>query len=264
MFSYIIISLTFLYLLACCFFYFFQGKLLFKRTKLPTNYRYHYEWPFKELNWQTEDGNLVNGILFEHESPKAILLFLHGNSGHMGRSGNYYARVREYPISVLLYDYRGYGKSTGKPIQKNLYSDVLLVYDWIKESFPNIPIFVHGLSLGSHIATYLASRRKIEYLILETPFLNISHIARYKYPYFPTGLLLRFRLDSSIYLKNIECPICVLHGDCDKTVPLQEAMLLPTVNPNIDFVIIHGGTHKNLKDFDVYKQKLHSIISKFQ
>ena len=131
MFYIFIGSVLVLYLLACCLFYLFQGKMLFKRTKLPLNYRYHYEWPFKEINWETEDGNKINGILFEHESPKAILLFLHGNSGHMGRSGNYFARVKEYPISVLLYDYQGYGKSSGTPTQKNLYSDVLFVYDWI-------------------------------------------------------------------------------------------------------------------------------------
>jgi fermentation-respiration switch protein FrsA (DUF1100 family) len=257
---YLILIAIFLYLVACSLFYFFQHKVLFKQTKFAQNYPYHYDYPFEELFWKTEDGESLNGLLFTVKNPKGLILFLHGNSGHMARSGNYFKRVKDLKYDVLLYDYRGYGKSTGKASTHSFYTDALQIFDWAQEKYPTLPIVIHGLSLGSHIACYVASKRAIRFLIMETPFLNLAAIASYRFPLIPGKHLLRYPLNSADYLPLITCPIHVFHGDKDSIVPLSEALKIPLYNPNVIFTIIKNGDHKNLHDFEEYQQTLEKIL----
>ena len=256
----IVIVTLFLYLIVCLLYYFMQPKLLFKRKQFPVDFPFHYEFPFEELFWKTDDGNTLNGLWFKTPNPKGVILFLHGNSGHMGRSGNYFKRIQNLGYDVVMYDYRGYGKSTGTPTKQSLYSDSLEIFDWVKQQYPNTKIIVHGLSLGSHIASYVASHRALHLLILETPFLKIENAAKYRYPILPVKLLLRYPFNTAEFLSNITCPIHVFHGDCDKIVPLSEPQSFPKYNPNVTLTIIKDGNHKNLHDFPLYQSTLEMLL----
>ena len=233
---------------------------MFKRTHIACDFPFHYEYPFSELFWKTDDGTVLNGLHFTVKHPKGVILFLHGNSGHMGRSGSYFKRVKDLDFDVVLYDYRGYGKSTGTPSKATFYSDALLVYDWVKQQYPLLPIVVHGLSLGSHVAASVAAHRAISLLILETPFLNLLHIAQYRYPILPARLLLRNNMNSAEFLPLINCPIYVFHGDNDTVVPLSEAQRIPLYNGNVKMIVIRQGTHKNLHEFSEYQHTLEAIL----
>jgi fermentation-respiration switch protein FrsA (DUF1100 family) len=249
-----------LYVIACCLFYFFQQKVLFKQTRFAHDFPFHYDEHFEELFWNTPDGHSLNGLLFTVDNPRGLILFMHGNSGHMGRSGNYFKRVKDLHYDVLLYDYRGYGKSTGNPTTHNFYSDALLIFDWARNKYPHIPIVIHGLSLGSHIATYVAAYRAIDLLILETPFLSLARIATYRYPLIPGKRLLRFPLNSADFLPLVTCNIQVFHGDKDTIVPLSEPLLFSHYNTNVTLTIIKNGNHKNLHEFDEYQATLEHIL----
>ena len=256
----VLIVIIVLYLIACVLFYFLQEFLLFKRKQFRKDFPYHYDFPFEELFWDTPDGNTLNGLWIKVPNPKGVILFLHGNSGHMARSGNYFKRVKDLNYDVVLYDYRGYGKSTGVPAKETFYSDAILIFDWVKKQYPQSKIIVHGLSLGSHIATYLGAHRKFDLLIMETPFLSIAHIAKFRFPMLPGTFLLKYNLDSSEFLPHITCPIHVFCGDKDTVVPLSEPLLIPNYNPNVCVTIIKDANHKNVHEFDEYHQKFEEIL----
>lgn len=251
--------ITIVYLGICVSFYFFQDNFLFKRTQFPLDYKFHYEFPFEELFWKTNDGNSINGLWFKQTNPKGVILFFHGNSGHMGRSGNYYKRVRDKNFDVVLYDYRGYGKSTGKPSMKNLYTDALLVFDWVKKQYPDKPIVLHGLSLGSHIASFVASHYDVELLILETPFCDLPQVAQHQYPYLPVKLLMKYNLKTSRFLPQIKAQIHIFHGTRDRVVPLSEPLKIAKLS-GASITIIDGANHKNLHDFLEYNIALEQLL----
>jgi uncharacterized protein len=256
----LLVLIVLLYLVACVLYYFLQEKMLYKRKRFRQNFKYHYDFPFEELFWKTADGNTLNGLRFTVENPKGVILFLHGNSGHMGRSGNYFKRVKDLNYDVVMYDYRGYGKSTGTPTKATFYNDVIQIFDWIKENYPELPIVIHGLSLGSHVATYVAAHRTVRLLIMETPFLSLARIAKIRYPILPGALLLKHRLNSADFLPEIACPIHVFHGDKDNIVPITEAQCIPLYNGHVKMTVIKGGNHKNLHDFPQYQHTLEELL----
>jgi len=257
----LLVLVAFLYVIACILFYYLQDKMLFKQKKYKQHFKFHYDFPFEELFWKTDDGNSLNGLHFKVKNPKGVILFLHGNSGHMGRSGNYFKRIKGHNFNVVMYDYRGYGKSTGKPTKENFYSDALQVFDWVHEKYPQLPIVIHGLSLGSHVATYVAANRNVRLLIMETPFLSLERIAKLRYPILPATFLLKYKFNSADFLPEISCQIYVFHGDKDTIVPLTEAQLIPLYNGHVKMNVIKGGNHKNLNDFPQYQHKLVDILN---
>ena len=257
----IIVICVVFYAVLCALFSVFQHKLLFKQTRFPSNHRFHYEFPFEELNWKTMDGNKINGLWFKQQNPRGVILFFHGNSGHMGRSGNYFGHVKEHGYDVVMYDYRGYGKSTGFISRRNLYSDGLMVAEWVKAQYPGVPIVYHGLSLGSHVAAYVATKVSPALLILETPFCDLTKLAQRKYFFMPVRLLSRFNLCTSCFLSRISAPIHVFHGTNDKVVPLSEAQLVAELS-GAEITVVVGGTHKNLREFMAYSKTLKQLLDK--
>ncbi len=261
----VIISVLFvtigLYIIILLIMYLFQEKMLFKQTKFPQNFPYHYEYPFDEINWIMTDGIKINGLHFKVRNPKGVIIFFHGNTGHMGRSGNYFKRVAHCGYDVVMYDYRGYGKSGGTITKETLYSDAEHVYDWVQQQYPHHKIVLHGLSLGAHIACYIASKKNPDYLLLETPFRSLINAAKYQYPFVPMHLILRYNLDSTAFLQHVHCPIHVFHGNKDKVVPLKEALSILEYS-DAKITVFKGGTHKNIHEFAEYKAILHNILDK--
>ena len=135
------------------------------------------------------------------------ILYFGGNGESMAESSDYVAK--QFPaFTCYLMDYRGYGKSTGEPREKTLYSDALKLYDTIQSKHQRIS--VGGRSLGSGIATYVAAHRKVSKLALITPYDSIIHVAQERYPMYPVAFLLNERYDSLSRVKAIKSDTLVI------------------------------------------------------
>ncbi|MFC0185386.1 alpha/beta hydrolase [Pseudarcicella hirudinis] len=166
------------YLVLCVIVYFIQEKFIFKPEKLPEDFQYQYDAPFEELFFEPEDGVKINGLRFFHEKPEGLVIYFHGNSRSIKGWSKYASDFTRYNFDVLMIDYRGFGKSTGKRTEVNLYNDAQYVYNRMRAKFDyqEDRIIIYGRSLGSGFACKLASQNKPKMLILDAPYYSFSHL----------------------------------------------------------------------------------------
>ena len=146
----------------------------------------------------------------------------------------------------MLLDYRGYGKSEGRPSEKGLYKDAEAAYDWIAaQGYSPEQIVIHGESLGTAVATYLATKRKSKGVILEAPFTAAKAMAGEVLPVI--GPLLMWGYNSEGRIKDIHVPLLFVQGDRDEVVPYRLGQqLFAAANEPKSFWTIAGGTHNDL------------------
>ncbi|PWH84516.1 alpha/beta hydrolase [Algibacter marinivivus] len=256
------IVLTTIYLMVASALYFFQEKLLFLPTTLEQDYQYQFSYPFEELFFKTEEDVVINAIHFKIEKPKGVILFFHGNAGDLSRWGILAEYFVEKQYDVLVMDYRTYGKSKGKLSEEVLYYDAQYCYDYLKDRYNENEIIIYGRSLGSGIATNITSKNNPRQLILETPYYSILDVARSRFPLFPVKQLLKYKMLSYQFLKDINCPILMLHGTEDQVVPYDSAKKLFEASPKnqTTFITIEGGHHGNLNTFDIYHRHINQVL----
>ena len=255
---------TSIILIIFLFFYFFQERFIFlAEEKLERNYQYHFSNKFEEIFIKTDGDNEINALHFKQPNAKGVVLFCHGNKGNLTKWGNRVSYFLEYNYEVLVFDYRNYGKSTGKFKEKDMYNDGLTVYNYLKDSFKEENIVVYGFSLGGTFATKIASKNMPKELILEAPFYNFNKAVQYKSKFVPIFLLkYQFRTDKDIV--NVTSPITVFHGNKDETTYFKESKKLLRLNKSTrnKFVEINEGSHHNIREFAIYKEKLKEILDR--
>ena len=165
---------------------------------------------------------------------------------------------------VLIMDYRGYGKSRGKKnVYRKMLSDAEAMYAFALEFTEEKNITLFGRSLGSSFASHLAGKNNPKKLILETPFLSLGDIANKVAPIYPPDYLLRFNFKNHESLKDATCPIFIFHGTEDSIVPIESGRrLFESLDPtNSRFIVIEGGGHNNLANYDSYQEALNKILN---
>lgn len=250
------------YLLIGVSLYAFQEKMLFMPIELEQNYQFTFSYDFEELTIRTEDGASLNAIHFKVERPKGVILYFHGNMGNIQRWGTYTEFFVEKNYDVLVMDYRTFGKSKGKLSEGALYDDAQLFYDNLKKQYDESQITVYGRSLGTGIATWVASKNKPKQLLLETPFYSIADVAKHRFPIYPIETLLNYKLPSHQFIKDVKCPISIFHGTEDKVIPYRSGRKLFEETPKggVIFTTIEGGNHNNLIIFEDYLKRVDSIL----
>ncbi|MEW4924405.1 alpha/beta hydrolase [Algibacter sp. 2305UL17-15] len=243
--------------------YFMQEKLLFFPTVLEQNYEFQFNHNFEELNFETDDGAKLSAIHFKVENPKGVILYFHGNAGDLSRWGTVAEFFVEKQYDVLVMDYRTYGKSTGKLSEAVFYSDAQLFYNYLKKHYDENDIIIYGRSLGTGIATYVASKNNPEQLILETPYHSISDVGKSRFPILPVAQLLKYKFPTYQFIEKVDCPITIFHGTNDLVVPYNSAKKLYEVapKPSTTFITIKGGNHNDLINFEDYHTQLDKLFS---
>jgi len=254
--------LAFLYILITVMLYFFQEKLIFQPSKLEQEYQFSFSEPFKEFSLKTADGAILNALHFKREQPKGVILYFHGNAGDLSRWGEiatFYAQ-KEYDVVVM--DYRTYGKSTGKLGETQLYVDAQLFYDYVLERYPENKVIVYGRSLGTAMATHVASNNNPGKLLLETPFYNLYDAAKYRFSFLPLKLLLRYRFETNKNIQRLQCPLVIIHGTEDTVVPYESGKRLFEEAPSPkELITIPEGNHNNLVTFPMFQDTIDLALS---
>ena len=251
-------TVVFLYFLATILLFLFQHRLLFQPGKLSASFRYRADGGSEEVFIDTRDGEKINALFFAGVRNEVILYF-HGNAGDLSGwqfVGEDFTRLG---FSILLIDYRGYGKSTGKISEKGLYLDAHAAYEYLinaKEFLPN-NIIVYGRSLGTGCAVQLACDHQIGGLVLEAPYTSIPKLANEKVPFFFPSLYLRFRFDNLSKINKVKVPVIFIHGTKDELIPPAHSEKLANVfNGKKKRIMVKGGSHNDLTDFDEYRKIL--------
>ena len=249
------------YILFVAVAYFVQDKFIFKPEKLHQGFIYQYDIPFKELFFDVEPGVRINGLHFFRDRPAGLILYFHGNTRSIKGWAKYARDFYRYNYDVLLVDYRGFGKSTGKRTESAMLTDMQFIYDHLKAQYPETHLIVYGRSIGSGFATKIAAENSPRYLILDAPYYNFSRVVERFLPFLPVRLVLRYQLRTDRWIRNVNCPIYILHGTKDWLIPLKHSEALQTLNPQkITLIRIKGGGHNNLPSFDEYHNFIRDIL----
>ncbi len=176
-------------------------------------------------------------------SSKGVILFCHGNAGNISQRIDSFEIFRELGFSTFIFDYRGYGESEGKTSEKGTYLDAEGAWNYLVREKKVKPeeIIVFGRSLGGGVASYLAQKYQPRALIIESSFTSIPDMARVFFPKLPLKLLLRFKYNTRERLKDIYCPVLIIHSPDDRTIPIIcGKTLYETANPPKKFLQIKG------------------------
>lgn len=258
----IILFFVAVYIITGIGFYFFQERLIFRIEKLPRDFKYTFKLPFEEHFLEMKDGAEINVLHFKKENSKGLILYFHGNSGSLERWGKLINPLVEKNYEVLIMDYRGYGKSTGKNGPRKMLSDSEEVYDFALKLADEKDMILYGRSLGSAFASHLAGEKNPKMVILETPFYSLRDVVKYVAPLYPSRMLLKYRFNNKIALEKAKCPIYIFHGTDDLVVPYASAeKLYKSLNSNrVQFTVIESGGHNNLEDYELFVSQLDQIL----
>jgi pimeloyl-ACP methyl ester carboxylesterase len=241
--------------------YFLQDLFIFKPEKLHPDFQFRYDSPFRELNFDVEKGVRINGLHFFREHPVGLILYFHGNSRSIKGWARYARDFYRYNYDVVLVDYRGFGKSTGKRGEADMLTDMQYVYDRLKEQYTEQHLIVYGRSLGSGFAARLAADNHPRYLILDAPYYNFRKVIERFIPFLPVRYVLRYHLRTDKWIPRVQCPVYILHGTRDWLIPIRHSEQLQKLNPRkITLIRIHGGRHNNLPKFAEYHNFIRDIL----
>lgn len=254
---YIIGGIVLLSLLA----YFLQERLIFKPEKLKQDFEFKYDIPFREYFFDIEPGVRINGLHFFREKPAGLILYFHGNTRSIKGWAKYARDFYRYDYDVVLVDYRGFGKSTGKRSEKDMLSDVQFVYDELRKKYEEDHLIVYGRSMGSGFATKLASDNKPRYLILDAPYYSFLKVVERFLPILPVRIVLRFHLRTDKWIEHVKCHTYIIHGKKDLLIPFKHSEALQKKNPRkITLIRIPGGHHNDLPSFPEYHNFVRDIL----
>jgi fermentation-respiration switch protein FrsA (DUF1100 family) len=202
------------------------------------------ELAYEEVELTTEDGIRLHGWFLEVDQPRATLLFFHGNAGNISHRLDSLQLFHQLGLEVFIFDYRGYGRSEGKPSEKGTYRDADAAWRYLTEQrqIPPRRIMLFGRSLGASVAVDLAARKEVLGLIIESAFSSVPDMAADIYPYLPVRWLSRFRYDSGRKLPVIKAPVLVAHSPQDEIIPFHHGRkLFSLANEPKRFLEMRGG-----------------------
>lgn len=198
-------------------------------------------------------GSVINGWYEAPKVGKPLIVYYKGNSGSFSREHERFATWAQAGYGFLAFDYRGFPASPGSVTQQGILEDALAAFDW--GAAKGAPVVIWGRSLGSGPATYVASLRDADALLLETPFLSAVHVAAERYPYLPVYWVMQDQFPVDTWIKGVTEPVLIAHGTADTTIDVSNGkQLYELVRHQDELWIVPGGTHGDLWDRGLWHQ----------
>lgn len=261
MFLGIIAFLLIVYVMLCIVIYFYQEKIIFYPEKLSKDYSYDFDGSFEEITINTKDKKKLNSILFRSQYPKGIIFYLHGNAGSIKEWGEVAKFYNMMYYDVFMLDYRGYGKSEGNIENKEqLFSDVELAYEEVAKRYPENKIIILGYSIGTGLASKLASQKNAKQLILQAPYYSIKDEMSQKFSFLPS-FLLKYNFETFEYLKTVKSPVIIFHGDKDEVINYKASLKLKENFKKGDrLILLKDQYHNGITDNLDYQNSMRKIL----
>jgi fermentation-respiration switch protein FrsA (DUF1100 family) len=199
---------------------------------------------YESVGISTVDGETLHGWFVPAPEPSGTVLFFHGNAGNISHRMQYLSMFNSLGYNTFIFDYRGYGDSSGTPSEPGTYRDAEAAWDYLTQerSMPPGRIILFGESLGGAIAAWLAAREKPGLLVLASAFTSVPDMAAKLYPFLPVRLLSRFEYNTLESLSSVACPVFVAHSPDDEIVPFAQGQALyEAAPPPKEFLELQGG-----------------------
>lgn len=215
-----------LYVGLCALAWAFEKRLVYfpgpPPTRTPRDAGLEYEEPVV----RTRDGLTLSAWFLTAGEPRFAVLFCHGNAGSIEDRLVKARALLEHGASVLLFNYRGYGASPGKPDEAGTYLDAEAAFDALRARLPDVPIVMWGESLGGAVAIELAQRRAVAAVAVESTFTSVVDVGSHAYPWLPVRWLASLRYDNFAKIGALSVPVLVAHSPSDELVPFEQAKRL--------------------------------------
>jgi alpha/beta superfamily hydrolase len=240
--------------------YVMQGWLIFPGAHLPSQRLDSPRAP-ERIELRTDDGASLKGMLFAGAHRDADLLIgFGGNAQDAEVLGQDLAA--DFPgLDIVVFHYRGFGPSTGKPSEDALLADALTIYDAMVARLRPARTFAIGVSLGSAVAAHLSQRRPLGGVLLITPFDSVEAVARESYFWVPVGLLLRHRFPSLEFMRGNPTPVAVIAAAEDRVVKPRRTQALIAELDNLVFqATLPGADHNTLYHVPAYATTLQAAF----
>ena len=251
------------YFILVLFIYFMQDRLIFAGAysyKKSIQENKNMVKGINEFNFTTKDNINLNGAISKNNSDTLLIFF----SGNAQNTISFVSLISSFnDVDIVGLNYRGYDESEGIPTEQKLYADALEIYDHFKDKYKYIiPV---GNSLGSCVATYVGSKRKVQGLILTVPLDSVLDVAKNIYQVFPIKLLLKYPFDSVANLKNIDSPISILMVKDDKIIPNKNTINLKENVKNLSlFTVVEDSGHNKILEDDRLLKFMRQSINDFK
>lgn len=213
------------------FIYFYQPRLLFfpnipsREIKMsPADAGL----PYESVTLLTSDTIQLDGWFIPAPEARGVVLFFHGNAGNISHRLDSLLLFNKLRLSTFIFDYRGYGRSQGKPSEQGMYRDAEAAWQYLTRERGILPqqIILFGRSLGAAVAAHLATLHTPGALIMESCFTSVPDIAADVYPFLPARLLSRLHFNAMEKLENVACPVLIAHGRNDEIIPYRHGRAL--------------------------------------
>ena len=254
------------YLVLCVVLYFLQSRLLYYPDRDVSPTPKVLGLTFEDLTLTASDGVRINAWYVPAEAAAVTVLFCHGNAGNISGRLHTIQLVHELGANMLIFDYRGYWRSEGKPTEKGTYLDAEAAWAHLVKHRRAAPerIVLHGRSLGGAVAAHLARQHTPGGLILESTFSSLADMGQKLYPVFPVRWLCKFDYATAEYVRSAACPVLVIHSGEDDIVPFaQGRKVFAAAGEPKQFVKIRGSHNTGLLESeDLYRAALKQFLAK--
>ena len=243
--------------------YFLQDYILFRPVSLKRDHNFDFPEKHKDINIPINENSNLNIVQFlsTDTNTKGVVLYFHGNKKNISWYAKYSPYFTKHGYEVWMIDYPGFGKSTGKFTEQNLYDWAGYMYKLAMSRFSADSIIIYGKSMGTGIAAHLASVQSCEKLILETPYYDYPSVIKHYLPFYPVDWMIHYEIPTHRYLKNVAAPITIFHGTDDDVIRYNNAQKLkPFLKPGDEFITLKGGKHNDLFKFGETVDKLDSLL----
>lgn len=200
----------------------FQSRLIYYPSAAYVGTPADVGLPYDELRLTASDGVSIAAWLLPHDTPRARIIFCHGNAGNISHRLFTLRALHDMGLEVLIFDYRGFGKSDGSPNERGTYLDAEAAWNHVQDLDADhpLPLVIFGRSLGGAVAIELASRHEPNALVVESTFSSLADVGAVHYPLLPIRWMLRHPYDSIGKIGRIDCPKLFLHGARDELIPI--------------------------------------------
>ncbi len=228
-------------------------------------------WVYEDLTLATSDGVNINAWFVPVENARGVVLFCHGNAGNIGHRLDSIRIFRDLGLSVLIFDYRGFGRSEGRPSETGTYLDVRAAWEFLvgEKGVEPQRIVIFGRSLGgtvaAQLAAYLGQEKTPGALILESTFTSLPDMAARLYPYLPVRWLAKYSYNSLGRMSDVHAPVLVVHSPGDEIVPYAHGQALYAAAPEPKMFLEISGGHNSgfLASGEVYLDGLRSFLEHY-
>ncbi|HQK38508.1 MAG TPA: alpha/beta fold hydrolase, partial [Flavobacterium alvei] len=230
-------------------------------NKLPNDYKFEFKRDFEELNISSFDNKKLNGLLFKTPNPKGLVFYLHGNAGSLDTWGSIAENYTDLGYDIFILDYRGFGKSEGEiESQDQVFKDLTFAYNKLITKYDRNKVVIIGYSIGTGLATYLASVEKPEKLILQAPYYNFIEFSSGRVPFVP-DFLKKFKFETDKYIVKVKSPIYIFHGNKDQVISCENSIRLQKLlKPTDKVFILDNQDHLGINENSDFQDELKRIL----